>query len=79
VATDDAKAVLQALAPLDGVIQSVRQALSAPKTYMNHTTWRGAAADVWMADWDARRRAIEAFLSDAEMEANRLRRSLQGK
>lgn len=79
MATDDAKFVLQELAPLEGIIESVRQALSGPQTFMNHTTWRGAAADVWMADWNSRRNAIEAFLADAQAEANRLRRSLQGK
>lgn len=79
MATDDAKAVLQELAPLDGIIQSVQQALNAPKAFMNNTTWRGSAADTWRADWDARQRAISAFLADAQMEASRLRRSLQGK
>jgi hypothetical protein len=79
VATDDAKAVLQELAPLDGIIQSIRQALNAPKAYMNNTTWKGSAADAWRADWEARAKAIEAFLESAQAESNRLRRSLQGK
>jgi len=79
MATDDAKAALRELAPIDGIIQSVRQALSSPATFMNNTTWRGAAADAWRSDWEARRKEIETFLDDAQAEANRLRRSLQSK
>lgn len=77
--SDDAKAVLQTLAPIEGMIQAVRGALSAPGGLMNDTTWRGSAADAWRGDWDGRRRAIEAFLNDAQIECDRLRRQLQQK
>jgi hypothetical protein len=79
MATDDAKAVLAELAPIDGIIESVRQALSSPASYMNNTTWRGSEADAWRSDWEARRRTIETFLSNAQAEASRIRRSLQGR
>lgn len=75
--SDDAKAALQALAPVEGMIAAVRGALGAPAALMNDTTWRGAAADAWKGDWGGRRKAIEAFLNDAEAECNRLRKQLQ--
>lgn len=77
MASDDEKAALQALAPVEEMIESLRGALSAPAALMNNTTWRGTAADAWEGDWKARRKAIEAFLVDAEAECNRLRRKLQ--
>lgn len=75
--SDDAKAALQALAPVQGMIETIRGALGAPAGLMNATTWKGAAADAWMGDWRSRRTAIEAFLNDAEAECNRLRAKLQ--
>jgi hypothetical protein len=77
--SDDAKAILQTLAPIEGMIEAVRGALSAPASLMNNTTWRGSAADAWRGDWDGRRKAIESFLDDAQAECNRLRRQLQQK
>lgn len=79
MSSDDAKAALQSLAPIEGMVEAIRGALGAPAGLMNDVTWRGAAADTWKGDWGGRRKAIEAFLSDAEAECIRLRNQLQQK
>jgi hypothetical protein len=75
--SDDAKAALQALAPVEGMIAAVRGALGAPAALMNDTTWRGAAADAWKGDWGGRRKVVEAFLNDAEAEGSSSLRLLE--
>lgn len=64
--------VAAALAPISGLVESVRSALGGVRGQMGNKTWDGRAADVWSQGWDARRQRIEALLQDAEWQRNQI-------
>lgn len=64
--------VAAALAPISGLVESVRSALGGVRGQMGSKTWDGRAADIWSQGWDARRQRIEALLQDAEQQRNQI-------
>lgn len=62
--------VAAALAPISGLVESIRSALGGVRGQMGSKTWDGRAADIWSQGWDARRQKIEALLQDAEQQRN---------
>jgi hypothetical protein len=58
--------VAAALAPIAGLVETVRSAVSGARAQMGSKTWDGRAADDWSRGWDSRRQQIEALLQDAE-------------
>lgn len=64
--------IAAALAPISGLVESVRSALGSVRGQMGSKTWDGRAADIWSQGWDARRQRIEALLQDAEQQRNQI-------
>lgn len=66
--------VAAALAPIPGLVESIRSALGGVRGQMGSKTWEGRAADIWSQGWEARRQKIEALLQDAEDQRNQILR-----
>jgi hypothetical protein len=64
--------VARALAPVPGLIQEIRNALSTSEREMGPQTWQSSSADHWYGDWRQRRKVIESMLQVVEDERARL-------
>lgn len=74
MASDAADEIAAKLHPVYDMVNAVREALSSPGGLMGPPTWDGGKADAWRQEWDARRRAIEAFLDSAVDECRQIMR-----